>query len=145
MMGSLGAWGWLALGLALIALEMLVLPGGFPLWIGIAAMLMAGITAVSAPGWTTELILFSVLALCACVVAWKLHYRTGRTDAADALNDRIEPLLGREFVLDQGTETGIGRIRIDDTAWRVRGPVMASGVRVRVTGADGSTLIVERI
>ena len=145
MMGSFGAWGWLALGLALIAAEMLLIPGGFPLWIGIAAILMAGITAMVKMSWAAELILFSILALVACVLAWKLHYRTGRTDAAEGLNDRIEPLLGREFVLDQGTETGAGRIMVDDIAWRVTGPAIASGARVRVTGADGSTLIVERV
>jgi len=145
MMGSWGAWGWLALGFGLIAAEMLVLPGGFPLWIGIAAIVMAGIVAMVTMAWQVELIVFGMLAVAASVIAWKLHYRGSRVDAADGMHDRVEQLMGREFVLDQGTENGAGRIRVDDTVWRVTGPKMAVGAKVRVTGADGATLTVERV
>lgn len=144
MMGSFGAWGWLALGLCLIAIEMLVLPGGFPLWIGISALVMAAIVALVSLSWQVELTLFAVLAVLAGIVAWKVHYRRGRVDAADGLHDRVEQLLGKEFVLDQGTEGGVGRIRVDDTVWRVAGPAMPAGTRVRIAAFDGSILKVER-
>lgn len=146
MMGSWGIWGWLALGFGLIAVEMLILPGGFPLWIGLAALVMAGVTSLFAMGWQAEMIVFSLLAIAASVLAWKLHYHASRIDAADGMHDRVEQLLGREFVLDEGTEAdGVGRIRVDDSVWRVTGPKMAAGVRVKVTGAEGSTLHVQRI
>lgn len=144
MMGSWGIWGWLALGFGLIAVEMLVLPGGFPLWVGIAALAMAGVTALFALPWQGELVVFGLLALIACIIAWKLHYRAGRVDAADGMHDRIEQLVGREFTLDEAIEDGAGRVRIDDTSWRVTGPKLPAGTRVRVTGADGATLAVVR-
>ena len=145
MMGSWGIWGWLALGFGLIAVEMLILPGGFPLWIGLAALAMAGVTALVALPWQGELILFGLLAVLASVIAWKLHYRAGRVDAADGMHDRVEQLIGREFLLDEGTEDGVGRIRVDDSVWRVTGPAMPAGTRVKITGADGATLTVARV
>lgn len=146
MMGSWGAWGWLALGFGLIAMEMLVLPGGFPLWIGLAGLAMAGLVAMVSMSWQTELIVFGLLAVLASIIAWKLHYRSSRVDAADGMHDRLEQLFGKEFVLDQGTDTdGVGRIRVDDSVWRVKGPALAAGTRVRISGADGATLLVEKV
>lgn len=145
MMGSWGAWGWMALGFALIGAEMLILPGGFPLWIGIAALVMAAIVALAKLSWQVELIIFGLLAIAACIIAWKVHYRAAKVDAASNLNDRVELLIDREFVLEQAIEGGFGRIRIDDTSWRVSGPDMVVGARVRVTGADGGTLKVVRV
>lgn len=140
MMGAFGAWGWLALGLGLIAVEALLLPGGFPLWIGIAALVMAGITALTSMTWQVELILFGILAILASVLAWKLHYRSVRKDAADGLHDRVEQLVGRTFVLEEAISEGFGRVRIDDTLWRVAGPELPSGAKVKVVGIDGGTL-----
>lgn len=143
MMGSYGVWGWLALGFLLIAVEVLVFPGGFPLWIGLAALAMAGVTAVVTLPWEGELILFGLLAVAASVLAWKLHYRRSRTDAADSLHDRVDALMGRQFVLEEAIVAGVGRIRVDDTTWRVSGPDLPAGSRVQISGVDGSTLRVE--
>lgn len=140
MMGAFGAWGWLALGLGLIAVEALLFPGGFPLWIGIAALVMAGITALTSLTWQVELILFGILAILASVVAWKLHYGSIRKDAAEGLHDRVEQLVGRTFVLEEAIVEGYGRVRIDDTLWRVAGPELPAGMKVKVIGIDGGTL-----
>lgn len=143
MMGSLGVWGWLALGFVLIGVEVLLFPGGFPLWIGIAALAMGGITAAVTMSWEIELIVFGLLAIVASIIAWKLHYRASRADAADGLHDRVEQLVGRQFVLEEAISGGFGRVRIDDTSWRVSGPDLPEGAAVRVTGAEGGTLRVE--
>ena len=140
MMGSLGAWGWLALGLGPIGVEALVFPGGFLLWIGIAWLVMAGITALVSLTWQVELIVFGLLAIAACLIAWKLHHHSARNDSADGLHDRVDGLIGREFALDEAITAGIGRIRVDDSVWRVSGPDLPAGTRVRVTGVDGATL-----
>ena len=39
---------------------------------------------------------------------------------------------------------GRGQIKVDDTNWRVTGPDLPSGAKVRVAGADGAVLAVER-
>ena len=143
MMGSFGLWGWLALGLALIALEVLVIPGGFLLWIGIAAMLMGGIIALFTLTWQMELVVFALLALAASVVAWKLHHGKERaSDAAEGMHDRGAQLIGRQFQLEEAISEGYGRVRIDDTLWRVAGPDLPQGTKVVVTGVDGATLVV---
>lgn len=143
MMGSFGLWGWLALGLGLIALEVLVIPGGFLLWIGIAALVMGGIVALFVLSWQLELVIFGLLALVASVAAWKLHHGHNRaSDAAENLHDRSSRLIGRQFALDEAIVDGYGRVRIDDTVWRVSGPALPQGAQVKVTGVDGATLTV---
>jgi hypothetical protein len=46
-------------------------------------------------------------------------------------------------VVTQALEGGSGRVRYGDGEWSARGPDLAVGVRVRITGADGTKLIVE--
>ena len=146
MMGAFGGWGWLALGLGLIGLEVLVIPGGFLLWLGIAALVMAGVTLLVSMAWQVELIVFGLLAVSACLIAWKLHHGSDRaTDNAEGLHDRGAGLIGREFLLDTAITSGIGRIRVDDTVWRVSGPDLPLGTRVKVMGVDGATLRVAGI
>jgi membrane protein implicated in regulation of membrane protease activity len=43
----------------------------------------------------------------------------------------------------QAIEHGSGRVHIGDSEWNVRGPDVAAGERVRITGTDGATLLVE--
>jgi hypothetical protein len=38
---------------------------------------------------------------------------------------------------------GHGQVKIDDTNWRITGPDLPSGTRVKVIGADGAVLKVE--
>jgi membrane protein implicated in regulation of membrane protease activity len=144
MMGSFGFWGWLALGLLLIALEVMVIPGGFLLWIGVAALAMGGIAWLFPMMWQVELVIFGLLALAASFLAWKLHHGKDRaTDAAEGLHDRGGQLIGRSFELEEAIKNGFGRVRIDDTLWRVAGRDMPRGGRVKVVGVDGATLRVE--
>ena len=146
MMGTYGIWGWLALGLGLIALEVLLLNLGFLLWLGIAALAMGGVTWLFEMSWMVELLVFAALSMLAGLVAWKLHHGADRaTDAADGLHDRGAGLVGREFALDEAITAGIGRIRVDDSVWRVSGPDLPAGTRVRVTGVDGATLRVSGV
>ena len=45
--------------------------------------------------------------------------------------------------LDQAIENGVGYVRLDDSRWKVSGPDLPKGTKVRVTGADGTVLEVE--
>lgn len=139
---ALGAWRWVVLGLVLLALE-LIAPGTLLLWLGIAAIVVGGLALVIDPGWQIEVVAFAVLGLAAAVGWWFL----GRPDNAAVsdqpmLNRRAERHVGRVFTLEAPIIDGQGRVRIDDTIWRVQGPDMPSGTRVKVTAAQGSTLSV---
>ena len=43
----------------------------------------------------------------------------------------------------EAIENGRGTVKIGDTLWRAEGPDAAQGARVKVTGTDGATLMVE--
>ena len=47
------------------------------------------------------------------------------------------------FTLEKPIVDGVGTIRIEDTVWRVSGPDLPAGSRVKVARADGADLEVE--
>ena len=46
-------------------------------------------------------------------------------------------------VVDQAIEQGQGRVRVGDGVWMARGADAPQGARVRITGTQGSCLLVE--
>ncbi|WP_020177511.1 NfeD family protein [Methylopila sp. M107] len=139
---TLGGWRWIVVGLVLLGLE-LVAPGTFLLWLGIAAILVGLIALVIDPGWQVELIAFAVLGL-AAAVGWWVYGRPDNAAVSDQpmLNRRAERHVGKAFVLDAPIVHGDGRLRIDDTTWRVSGPDLPAGARVKVVAVEGITLVV---
>jgi membrane protein implicated in regulation of membrane protease activity len=59
------------------------------------------------------------------------------------LNRRGDQYVGRVFTLDEPVINGFGKIRVDDTTWKIRGNDCAAGARIRVVGVDGTTLLVD--
>lgn len=53
--------------------------------------------------------------------------------------------IGQALVLEWPIKNGNGRVRLGNRDWTVRGPNLPVGARVRVTGVDGSVLLVDRI
>ncbi|MBW9065191.1 NfeD family protein [Rhizobium herbae] len=142
---ELGPWGWWALGLVLLAAEV-VAPGMFLVWIGIAAILTGAVSLLlweaSFWVWQVQLVFFALLAVLAVFVGRRL---IARSDASDEplLNQRGARLIGRTAVLEKPITEGRGRIRLDDTTWTVSGPDLPAGARVKVTGSSGGRLTVE--
>ena len=46
-------------------------------------------------------------------------------------------------VIDEPIKDGFGRLALGDTIWRIAGPDLAAGQKVRVVGSDGAVLKVE--
>lgn len=138
-------WHWLALAVVLLILEVTV-PAFFFLWMGIGAALV-GIILYFFPelSWKGQLLWFSGFSLLS-IGAWHglLRKRPTPTDQP-MLNRRGSQYIGRVFNLDAPIENGIGKVRVDDTHWKVRGPEMPQGGKVRVTGVDGVILVVEAV
>ncbi len=136
-------WHWWILALVLIIAETL-LPGTFLLWMGISALLL-GVLAwlMPAMGWEVQLMLFAILSLVS-IGAWR-GWQRRHPDVSDQpmLNRRGAQYVGRVFVLESPIQNGYGKVRVDDTLWRVRGADAEAGARVRVKAADGVVLEVE--
>ena len=59
------------------------------------------------------------------------------------LNRRGEQYIGRTFTLDEPIVNGLGKIRVDDSTWKIEGGDCAAGTRITVVGVDGVVLKVE--
>lgn len=137
-------WHWLGLALLLIIVE-IVAPGAIFLWFSIAAAIV-GIIMLLIPDITWELqwTIFSVLSI-GSLFAWRMYSK--KNPPADnhypTLNKRGEDIIDRVFTLEEDIVNNYGKIRVDDTMWKVRGEDALAGSRVRVTAVDGTLLIVE--
>jgi membrane protein implicated in regulation of membrane protease activity len=136
-------WYWWILGLLLLILEIFA-PGAFFLWMGISAGLV-GLLSWLVPGLSIEwqLLIFTIVSVIT-VVGWRAYLRKNPVETDQpALNRRGEQYLNRVFTLDEPIVNGVGRIRVDDTTWRIQGNDTEAGNKVRVVGVDGVNLVVD--
>lgn len=138
-----GPWSWVIAGLVLLGLE-LVLPGGILLWLGVAAVVTGILSAFITMDWPVQFVIFGVLAV-ASIALWLRLKPHGTPTDRPFLNRRAERLVGQEVVLNQPIRDGFGRVSLDDTTWRVQGPDLAAGQKVRIVSADGAVLKVEAV
>ena len=146
-----GAWNWMILGTVLLALEILT-PGVYLLWLGIAAV-VTGLVSFALQGtgqaagfwvWQVQILVFLVLSIVSVLVGRRVFPTTGTADTDQPLlNQRELQLVGRTAVLQEPIAEGRGRIRLGDTLWRVNGPDLPAGARVRVISAANGELTVE--
>jgi membrane protein implicated in regulation of membrane protease activity len=137
----LGPWSWVIAGVVLLALELMA-PGYFLLWFGIAALITGAVAFLADLSWQVDLLIFVVLAVILAVIG-RRYFSTQVPSEQPLLNQRAQRHVGTVHVLSDPIVDGQGRVRIDDTNWRIEGPDMPSGTRVRVTGADGAVLKVD--
>jgi len=137
-------WHWWMLAGLLLILE-LTAPAFFFLWLGIAAAAVGLILLVfpSIP-LETQLVLFSIASVVS-VIAWR-KYRESRPLKTDQpnLNRRGHQYIGRVFTLDDPITNGEGKVTVDDSTWRVKGPDLPAGTPIKVTGVDGVIFTVEK-
>lgn len=137
-------WGWLALGVVLATLEMLA-PGYFLIWLA-AAALMTGLIALFVPlGLPLQVALFAALAVAAVLLGRRWLSANPIVSPDPLMNDRGGRLVGETVVVTHALAGGDGRVRHGDSEWLARGPDAAPGTRMRITGHDGSVLLVEHL
>ncbi len=124
-----------------MAIEAIV-PGFFFLWMGVAALIV-GLTLTLLPdmSWTYQIMLFALLSV-GSIVAWRWRLRRHPTQSADPLlNRRGHQYVGRVFTLDAPAINGHGKIRVDDSTWKVLVERdCPAGTRLRIVGVDGVML-----
>ncbi len=136
-------WHWWILAGLLLILE-LTAPAFFFLWLGIAAAAV-GLILLVFPSieLETQLVLFAIASIVA-VVAWR-KYRESRPITTDQpnLNRRGHQYIGRTFSLTDSIDNGVGKVTVDDSTWKVKGPDMPAGTHIKVTGVEGTVFMVE--
>lgn len=137
-------WSWIVAGLILLGLELL-LPGGFLLWMGMSGIITGLVTMFEPIGWPLQWLIFGVLSL--VTIALWVRWTRSRPTPTDRpyLNRRADQMIGQEAVLEQPIAQGFGRVVLGDTVWRVSGPDLPLGHKVRIVGSTGAVLRVEPI
>ena len=136
-------WHWWMLAGLLLILE-LTAPAFFFLWLAIASGAVGLILLVfPTMPLETQLVLFSIASVVS-VFAWR-KYRESRPIQTDQpnLNRRGHQYIGRVFNLDAPITNGEGKVTVDDSTWRVKGPDVPAGTPVKVVGVDGVIFTVE--
>lgn len=136
-------WYWLIAAVVMIVIEML-LPAAYFLWMGISAFIV-GLILYAVPDLhlLLQVIIFGVLSV-VTVVMYKKHKRENPTvNDEPHLNRRGEQYVGRIFTLDEAIVNGVGKVKVDDTTWKVKGSDLPVGSKVRVMSVDGTVFIVE--
>ena len=143
-MNEIEFWHWWVLAAAFGALDMLA-QSGFFLWLGVAALVAGLVVFVfSDLSWQGQMLVFAGLAIVALVLARPLLRRLPGLSDRPTLNRRGDQYIGRLVVLESPIINGRGRAFIGDTVWSVEGGDQPAGATVRITGANGVTLLVEK-
>lgn len=143
-LGSYGPWSWIVGGLVLLALE-LILPGGILVWMGVAGIVTGLMLMFQPMDWPVQWLIFGVVSL-SSILVW-LRYSRTRPEITDRplLNRRTDQLIGQQAVLEDAIAQGHGRVVLGDTVWRVSGPDLPAGSKVRIVGSTGAVLVVEPV
>lgn len=134
-------WLWLALGILLVAVEILA-PSFILIWPGLAAMCMAVLVWL-APGFSGQSLIavFAALSIALLFGGRALMVRVKQDRPQNTLNARSKSLIGREakVVSVSGSQ---GKVEIDGVQWPTTWDTHApeEGQMVTVTDAAGVNL-----
>lgn len=136
-------WHWLILAVILIILEILI-PGGYFLWMGVSAAAVGGVMFVFPETFAlVQVLIFAVLSV-TTVMLYKSYQKNNPVVTDEpALNRRGEQYIGRIFTLTEPIVNGVGKIKVDDSSWKINGANAEAGTRVRIVAVDGATFKVE--
>lgn len=143
---ALDYYHWILLGLVLLVLEIFV-GGAFLMWLGLSSIVVGVLVLLLPwlgihPGWEWQLVMFSIGAFGA-IVLWRRFVRDEPAGDAPGLNQRGREYVGRVVLLKTAIENSEGFISIDDTRWRVTGPDLPVGTRVKLTAMHDMVFTVE--
>jgi membrane protein implicated in regulation of membrane protease activity len=134
-------WHWMVLAVLLAAAETLI-PGAVIIWFAASAGVIGLLMVVVDIPWQFQLIGFGLLGLAALLLYRTYRKQNPGTFEQPNLNQRGLQYVGRELVLVEPIEQGTGKAKVGDGVWKVSGPELPAGARVRVTGVNGTILTV---
>lgn len=138
---SLGAWNWFIVAAVMALLETGV-PGVHFMWFGMAAVVMGALVLIFPLPIEAQLVIFGIVSMAMILVARRYwSSQEMKTDAPD-LNVRGQQYVGRIVTVVEPIVRGRGKVQIGDTVWIVEGPDLPEGARAKVTGVNGTVLLV---
>lgn len=138
-------WHWWVLAFGFLILEMLT-PGFFFMWLAVAGA-VSGLVGLLLPGLSvnSQIALFALFAIVA-VSAWRIYGKKFPTETDQPLlNKRGAQYIGRIFLVNEPIINGEGKIKVDDSLWKVTGEDCPVNTKVKVTGIRGTVLEVEKM
>jgi len=135
-------WHWWALAAVLMVLEMFT-AGTFFMFMAVAAFVVGVLLMVTPLSWEAQVLWFGGLSVAVTVAGRAFLKRRPIATDRPTLNRRGEQYVGRNFTLDEPIANGVGKIRVDDSAWKISGADCPAGTRVRVSAVDGTVFRVE--
>jgi membrane protein implicated in regulation of membrane protease activity len=138
-------WYWWVLAIVCLVIELLM-PAFFFLWMSVSALL-TGIIVWLIPSISPEIqvLIFSVLSIIS-IAAWRIFGKkiTIATDQP-LLNRRGTQYVGRTFNLHEPIVNGQGKIKVDDTIWKVYGEDCDINSKVKVLASRGTVFDVKKV
>lgn len=136
-------WHWWILAVVMISIEILA-PAFFALWLGVAAFI-TGLIVYFMPEiqWEYQVFMFAVFSV-ASIAVWKVYYRKNplRSDEP-LLNRRGEQYVGRVITLQMPIEDGQGKVKVDDSTWKIEGENCPVGTKVKIVSVTNVVFQVE--
>jgi inner membrane protein len=139
LFANLGGWSWIILAAILLVLEV-TSPGIFLMWFGFSAAITGVLAFAFDISWQWQLVWFCLLTLAAVLIALKYLRKHPLASERPLLNERAVQHIGQCYDLVDPIVNGRGSVKIGDSIWRVQGPELPKGTRVRVLGCDGTLL-----
>lgn len=145
LLESINHWHWLALGLALIAFELLGTAGYF-LWIGLSALAIGALLSSLPMSWQLQWSSFAVFSLATTWLWWrKQHKKDAEDDNLRDLNEKKKQLIGQIITITEDLPKGTCRLRVGDTTWKAELDQTApKGSQIEVIDVKGITLKVRK-
>ncbi len=132
---------WLAIGAALLAVEV-ASGSGWLLWPAACAALMGAGSLAYHFDLTMQLVIFALLTIVTTLAGRRFF---PWAVLGGDINDTRSRLAGQEGVVAENFRDGRGRVFVDGKEWAAKlegGSVLASGAKVTVVGVGGSRLTV---
>jgi membrane protein implicated in regulation of membrane protease activity len=138
-------WYWWIMALILLVIEILA-PGFFFLWMAMSGLVTgAMVFLIPATSMAMQVFVFSILSVVAIMV-WKFYGKKHPIESDHPLlNKRGDQYIGRVFSLYEPIKNGQGKIKADDTIWKVHGEDCNIYRRVKVIAVRGTVFDVEKV
>lgn len=137
-------WYWWVLAFVFLILEMLT-PGFFFMWLAVSGLITGLIVwLIPVLSLNIQVFIFSVFSVLA-VTVWRFYGKKFSVETDQPLlNKRGAQYIGRVFSLHEPIENGQGKIKVDDSIWKVHGEDCDINIKVRVTAIRGTVFDVEK-